>query len=343
MRRQIIVMLVVCALQGVRPVEAAELAPLFSTTKPLVMDLSADLQAFCDKPDEDDCPDVPAVIVYRDGDENRHEIETRLRIRGRWQADTADCTLPALFLVSSREATIGTVFEHQEMLTLTTHCRTSASYEQYLLKEYLAYRIYNLLTNKSLKVRLAHITYHDTSGRSETIERYGFFTEHFRSLAERFSADVWAPDDRFDEREADPIEMATLTLFEYMIGNTDWSVVAGHNIVYVRGADWVTAVPFDLDFSGLVDAAYAGPPPGLGLSSVRERTYRGFCRPDNDWPAVFEHFMRLHPDVLDLVAEIPGLKRYQARRTTAYLESFFKILDSPKRRERRIVRTCRNP
>ena len=64
---------------------------------------------------------------------------------------------PPLFVSFGDETARGTLFEGQTMLPLTTHCRDSSSYEQYVLKEYLAYRIYNLLTDKSLRVRLARV------------------------------------------------------------------------------------------------------------------------------------------------------------------------------------------
>lgn len=329
-----------CAMRVAGGMEPAE---LFSTHEPLTMDITADMRGFCRNPDEEDCPDLPAVIAYREDDEREHRIEVRLRIRGRWAEHTADCTLPSLFLVFDPAASAGTVFAGQAELPLTTHCRAAANYEQYVLTEYVAHRIYNLLAEKSLQVRLARLTYHDASGRSEPVRRYGFFSEHFQSLADRFAAEVWSPEGGFDYESADTSEQAVLSLFQYMIGNTDWSLIAGHNIMYLRGSDWVTPVPFDLDYSGLVNARYAGPPEGLGLVSVRQRLYRGICRPDTDWPGIFEHFMRRRPDILQLISDTPGFDRAYLRRAMRYLESFFEIIESPAKRERSIVSVCRRP
>ena len=137
-----------------------------------------------------------------------------------------------------------------------------------MLKEHLAYQIYNALTDKSLRARLARMTYHDTSGRTESLTRYAFFVEHFDSLAKRHDAVVWKPE-RFDVLDADPVEMATLDVFEYMIGNTDWSAVFNHNVVLIRdAAGRATAVPYDFDFSGLVDAEYASVAPELPIRHV---------------------------------------------------------------------------
>ena len=206
--------------------------------------------------------------------------------------------IPPLFVSFGDETARGTLFEGQTMLPLTTHCRESSSYEQYVLKEYLAYRIYNLLTDKSLRVRLARVSYRDTS-RDRVVERYAFFTEHFQSLAARQNAEVYEPE-TFDRLAADPLELGTLDLFEFLIGNTDWSASKAHNIVHIRARDGlVTAVPYDFDFSGLVDADYAGPPPTLPIRTVTQRLFRGFCRPDFDWHAVYGTFRIRHRAITD--------------------------------------------
>jgi hypothetical protein len=126
-----------------------------------------------------------------------------------------------------------------------------------------------------------------------------------------------------------------------MIGNTDWSVVHGHNVMHVRSADGaVTAVPYDFDFSGLVDAEYAGPPPQLPIRSVKQRLFRGFCQPSTDWVALFDYFRSRRAAVAQLVEEIPDLHRAHRDRALAYLESFFAVLDSPERRRDSIVAAC---
>jgi hypothetical protein len=228
------------------------------------------------------------------------------------------------------------------MLPLTTHCRDgSDSYEQYLLKEYFAYRIYGLLTAKSLRVRLARVTYRDAADPAHVTQRYGFFTEHFDSLAARQGAEVWRPA-ALDLQTVDPQELATMTLFQYLIGNTDWSAVYGHNVVAIRDrAGAVSVAPYDFDFSGLVDAGYAGPPPGLPIRNVQQRLFRGFCTPAPDWAAVFAAFDAERDAIARLAAEIPGLQRAHRDRALAYVETFFAVLDSPERRAARIVEACR--
>jgi ATP:ADP antiporter, AAA family len=318
----------------------AETPALFSDHEPLAIELRMDSRELCRGTRRRTCSDVPATLVYTRADGGEQTIETSIRARGKWRNETGHCSVPPLF-VSFRGDTDGTPFEGQSMLPLTTHCRAKpADYEQYVLKEYLAYRIYNVLADKSLRVRLARIRYRDAR-RGRSVERYAFFTEHFESLAARHGAELRQAE-QFDSAEADPRELATFELFQYLIGNTDWSIVAGHNVTYLRSADGiVTAIPYDFDFAGVVDAAYAGPPPQLPIRTVTERLFRGFCRPDTDWPRLFAAFREQRGTIGALVEQIRGLEPAQRDDVREFLDAFFDILDSKEQRQERVVEACR--
>lgn len=314
-------------------------ARLFEERAPLEIELVLDMKAFCRDPRRRGCSDTPAtLIVPAEGGMKR--LDVHVRSRGRWRTETGNCALPALFVVFGPD-TGGTAFEGQHSLALTTHCRKRHGYQQYVLKEYLAYRLYNALTDKSLRVRLARITYTDHAGRRKPIERYAFFTEHFESLAARYEARV-SETERFDAAGMDPHEAATLELFQFMIGNTDWSMIFGHNVVHLRDERGrASAVPYDFDFSGLVDAEYAGPPPQLPIRRVTQRLFRGLCRNGFDWPTLFRQFEGARHRLEDLARELPPLDDRYADDALRYLESFFEILASPRRRNDEIVAACR--
>jgi hypothetical protein len=250
--------------------------------------------------------------------------------------------VPPLSVMFSAGAIDDTLFAGQTMLPMTTHCREKpAEYEQYVLKEHLAYGIYNELTDKSLRTRLARVTYRDTGRKNRTVERYAFFTEHFDSLAARHGAEFWATEN-FDPRAADPNDVATLELFEFMIGNTDWSTVKAHNVAHIRTpAGAVTPVAYDFDFSGIVNAPYATPPPQLRIRTVTQRVYRGFCHQDLDWTQLFAKFQDRR-DAIERVVEdeIEALEEPHRKAALAYLEEFFAILASPERRQEDIVDAC---
>ena len=138
--------------------------------------------------------------------------------------------------------------------------------------------------------------------------------------------------------------MSRLRLFQYLIGNTDWSVIYGHNTMYIRDPEGLaTAVPFDFDFSGLVNAEYAGPPPQLPIRNVRQRLYRGFCRPDLNWEALFERFEDRENAVFELIEGIPDLQPSHRKSAGNYVTRFFRDLESPERRQKRIIEGCRAP
>jgi AAA family ATP:ADP antiporter len=313
---------------------------LFEEEQPLAAEITLDFKALCRDPQRATCADLPATLAYHDALGHEQRVAVALRTRGRYRTDTVQCDLPALFVFFTSD-TRGTPFDGESMLPLTTHCERAAEYEQYVLKEYLAYRIYNLLTSKSLRVRLVRVTYRDANGRVEPFARYAFFTEHFASFARRQHVTVHTARP-FDPLTADPLEIATLDLFEYAIGNTDWSVVYGHNVLLVEGeAGLVTPVPFDFDFSGLVNAEYASVSPQLAITSVRERVFRGVCRAETDWDAAFAHFASRRDDVLALATQIEGLEPKPQADVSDYLEGAFETFASAQRRDRRIVGACR--
>jgi hypothetical protein len=249
--------------------------------------------------------------------------------------------VPPLSIYFDAATAVGTLFEGQTMLPLTTHCRARPSdYEQYVFKEYLAYRIYNALTDRSLRVRLATVTYHDTQRSERIVERHGFFTEHFERYAARQGMMLVEPEE-FDIAQADAHELARMTLFEYLIGNTDWSARAGHNVVHFRdAAGAVSAVAYDFDFSGLVDALYAGPPPQLPIRSVTQRLYRGYCHPGLDWDALFAEFQGRRSMIQGLIEEEPHLEDGHRGDMREFVGDFFAIIDSPEERKDKIIDAC---
>jgi hypothetical protein len=216
------------------------------------------------------------------------------------------------------------------------------TWEQYLLKEYLAHRLYNEITDVSLNARLVRMTYPNPDKPNRSIVNYAFFTEHFKSVAKRNGAEL-LPRKNFDHEKLDTHTADLVALFEYMIGNTDWSIVRERNIVLLQDSnDLLQPLPFDFDMSGLVNAHYAGPAPGLSIDQVTERQYLGFCHPDTDWDALFEFFLDRQETLLSMVAEIPGLKKQSTKVANRFLERFFSTLQSSKSREKKIVSQCQS-
>src|SRR5690606_977364 len=211
--------------------------PLFANHEPIAIVIEADLRSLCRGAGRE-CENVPATLIFTEEDGAERRVSGSIRARGKWRAEAANCSVPPLFVTILDTAAYAAVLgAHPPVLPLTTHCREKPSaYEQYVLREYLAYRLYNALTDKSLRVRLARVTYRDSRRRGRAVERYALFVEHFDALAARLGGAV-VPPAEVRPTDFDPQSLAMFELFEYMIGNTDWSVVAGHNVVHIREPD----------------------------------------------------------------------------------------------------------
>lgn len=319
--------------------EGDAIPELFADHAPLAFELALDRRALCRPRPTRPCTPTSALLIYRTAAGEAQRLEVRVRTRGGWRDE--HCDVPPLFVELAAPPSEGP-FSGQTLLPITTHCRTSSSrYEQYVLKEYLAYSLYELFTDKSLRVRLARVTYRDLGKRGRAAERFAFIVEPFDHLAARHHAtleDIGA----LRLSETDAFELATLELFQYLLGNTDWSIVAGHNIVRMRDARGaMSAVPYDFDFAGLVGAAYAMPPPNLRLRNVRERLFRGFCRRELDWERLFVRFIEQRSAMLGLIENVPGLEHAQRNDVREYVLDFFDVVASPEKRRREIVDACR--
>lgn len=324
------------------PPEAVEEAPLFASQEVLEFTLVADFELLEDDRG-DETPERPAVLLWSDSaGEDTVEIPLQVRTRGGFRLRPGTCSFPNLRLDFDRTpAAVGTPFAGQNAVKLVAHCRDTDVYEQNMLVEYAAYRLYNLLSDVSFRVRLARITYRDHNGRTKPLTRHAFLIENVNQLAARFggiSLEVRGADPLL----LDPAASTRVELFQYMIGNTDFSVVNFHNAELIRMPDGsYHPVPYDFDFSGLVDAPYAAPSAIFDTRSVRERIYRGFCRPGLDMDALFTEFLARRRAFERVFRDLPQLDRRHADRAVGYLEEFFDILDSPSARRSRIERRCR--
>ena len=237
-------------------------------------------------------------------------------------------------------------------LTLLVGCVASPDKRvlQYNLLEFLAFRIYNLITPYSFRVRALDATYQDDKSRSFKVNRFSFLIEDVDDMADRLDLEEVSLSS-LDPDELHPKETANYSLFQYLIGNLDWSATAGpgsgeccHNGKLIGKSDTdrpVFTIPYDFDSSGLVDAHYAAPPPQLRIRSLRQRIYRGFCDHNDEIPAALERFREQRDAILALIDDQPmmsGRSRGDARR---FVESFYKDLGNPDAVKEKITDKCR--
>ena len=127
-----------------------------------------------------------------------------------------------------------------------------------------------------------------------------------------------------------------INVFQFVIGNTDYSLIKGpeadeccHNAVLysVKNEPPFYSIPYDLDFSGLVDAPYAGTNPAFRLSSVRERLYRGICSNNDQLAATIQQFRDKKSDIYAIIDEMTMLSRNSRSSAIRFLNQFFDRID----------------
>jgi hypothetical protein len=327
-------------------------APLFTSDTVLKLTIPLDFKSLCRPRETEDCEFAPTTLIYGDETSGKRSVPVEVKVRGGWRSLARNCSTPLLWLRFREEEVLGTPFEGQWLLPLTTHCGKGVSvesitrgtkrsdFEQYLLREFLAYRVYNVLTDLSLRTRLVRISYPDPDRPTRSRLHYAFLTEHFDTTAAR-TGNQRPERGGFEADRLDAQAAARLALFQFMIGNTDWSIARERNTMLLQsGEGRQFPVPYDFDMSGLVDADYAGPAPGLPIDDVRDRYFLGYCQPGTDWDALFAEFAEKSSAILDLGDRLPGLTRASQRWVHRFLEEFFAILGSPEQRRQEITEAC---
>jgi hypothetical protein len=328
-----IVALVLVALPGVGWAQA----PLFASDSVLPLRIDGDFKGvFKDRGEER--KEHPARLRFSNGTDTA-SVKIELRTRGIFRLK--NCAFPPLRIDLPTGKVANTVFAGQDKLKLVTHCRGDRIYERNLLKEYALYRVFNAVTDTSFRARLAHVTYIDTT-RADTVVRYGILIESDDALGQRLGAAV-VDQHRVHDAVTDPAYMTLVALYQYLIGNTDWSVWGQHNIQVF--SDTAThklfAIPYDYDFSGAVGAPYASPPEQLPIKTVRERYYRGYCQPDSILAGAVARFRASKDSIYAAVRAVSALDERDRRSMLSYFDDFFRTIESSTLIKREFVQRCR--
>jgi hypothetical protein len=299
--------------------------PLFASNDPIHIVIQAPLSTITRNRETHD------TIAGTLTDPSGQSLPISLAIRGITRRTSETCDFPPLRVDFTAPPPPTSLFAGQKKLKLVTHCRNAASFQQYVLLEYAAYRMYNLLTPMSFRVRLANIDYRDASGRP-IISRMGYFLEDLSDVARRNGLKVVHAGERIPVSDLSPADAGRYALFEHLLANHDWSMRAGpvgkeccHNaeLVGLAAPGATIPIPYDFDFSGYVNAPYATPPAELDISDVRQRVFRGYCIHNASIAAAARQMRALHPQIIGVLGQVPGLEPATQQRATAYLERFF--------------------
>lgn len=311
---------------------------VFASDSPLEMTVRTDIRALLrDRGEDRKDHDGIAHLPRSDGGMDSAAIG--LRTRGFFRRRPTVCPFPPLRLSVGRRAGQDTPFEGERRIKLVTHCRNTDQYEQYVLQEYLIYRAYALLTDFSLRARLARITYEDAASREKPVTRYGILIEHEDRLAARQRMRV-LEDTGTHIARLDPAQTVFMAVFQYFIGNTDWSIRALHNIVLLTdSANRVFPVPYDFDWAGVIATRYAVPDTSLPIRSVKERLYSGYCGSLEDFEPVFARF-RQHRSAIEALYDLEPLEQDERDKARRYYAEFYRLIDDPARVRREMLKLC---
>lgn len=290
----------------------------------LQLELEYDMEEMYDKVKTNE--EYPAVFRFKDKSGQWVELMSELRARGRFRRRT--CDFPPLRIDFSKKDLRARGLLDFDDLKLVTHCMEGKAGREAVLREYLAYKMYNRLSEKSLRAQLVEVTYKDTESR-RSITSYGILLEDVDELAARLGSKEC--DECFGMAAADfqQDNLRTHAMFQYMIGNADWSIPQMRNIKIMKPIDgtasWVT--PYDFDFSGVVMAEYAIPNSSKGQQAVGDRVYLGSERSNRELQATVEHFQSKRQELLSLIENFELLNKRSRREVKAYIQGFYESLE----------------
>jgi hypothetical protein len=292
----------------------------------------------------------PAKIEYTDELGNTMTLDMTAQRRGLTRQRV--CDFPPIKLRFEKEKVKGTTFRGQKSVKMVTHCKRPSRYEQYYILEMLAYRMYNLITDYSFRVRPLNVNYVDSKTGKTDESRFAFLIEDDSDVAKRNGLKkLEIPKIRPSQLE--PKVTSEFSLFQYMIANVDWAALSGpdpkeccHNVKPIAPRpltpqDKIYPIPYDFDSSGMVDTHYAAPAQGLPIRSVTQRLFRGYCRQNSTLEDARKHFLTQEAAIMALISDENRLNKNTKKKTTKYIGRFFKTIKDPDDFERLIVKKCR--
>ncbi|HET6768815.1 MAG TPA: hypothetical protein VFH08_15490 [Chitinophagaceae bacterium] len=276
------------------------------------------------------------TMTLKDGTTFTEKMEATAR--GNFRRET--CYMPGLKLNFRKDST-SSLYKFKEV-KLVNGCSPGSDAGQLVIKEFLVYKIYNLLTDMSLRVRLLNLSFKDVSGKRKPYTQFGFLIEDVDDMAKRNKM-VEVEGTPYNTEQTNRDQMTLVTLFEYLIGNTDWSVPAYHNIKLIGPKDDRNVRPYvvayDFDICGFVDPPYATIDEQLQdkISTVTERLNRGFPRTMEELKIAVKLFNERKEKIIGVIKDNEFLNAKEKSRVVSYVEDFYKTINNDRELNRIFV------
>jgi len=314
---------------------------LFSNENPLELVIEMDIKRIIE--DKSEHPEYSeALLIDRTDKEKNQFFNIKIKPRGRTRRVSSICEFPPLKLNFKKKSTIHSEFEGQDKIKLFSHCQESEQYQNYAMMEYLIYKTYNILTNHSYRVRLINITYRDTEKNFADIERKGYLMEDDELMAKRLNGHIsdktiW----NSDSCEQKTVDI--LSMFQFMIGNTDWWIHTRHNIDLVSLFDeTLIPIPFDFDYAGIINTPYAIPSSELPINRVKDRFFKGPCKSTDIqyYQYVIDIFNEKQPEIQAQYRNAEYLSNWNKRSFQRYIDDFYEIINNRVEFEMALEESC---
>jgi hypothetical protein len=345
-----VVLVLLLSISSVTAAEKKDSAPkpakLFTTSESISVTISAPWRDLERK--EEYQGTYPAKIEFTDELGNATTLKMTVERRGRTRQ--AVCRFPPIKLRFDKKEVKGTSFRGQKSVKMVTHCQTSSRFEQFYVLEMLIYRMYNIITDFSFRVRPLSVTYVDSGNGNEQDPKFAFLIEDDSDVAKRNSQKKLKIA-KTTRAQLDSQESINFALFQYMIANLDWSAISGpdknkccHNAKLIGQDpknDPIYPVPYDFDAAGLINAPYATPPENLPVRNVTQRLYRGFCVHNVAMEEGRERFLDNEQAMLAVVRDEPLLNSSTRKKALKFLGKFFDTLKDDKDFQKNIIAKCR--
>lgn len=253
-------------------------------------------------------------------------VPVKLRLRGRYRR--MKCEFPPIKLKFRKADLADQGLNEFNELKLVTHCLEDENVSRELVcREYLVYRLFNLLSPNSFRAQLVNVTYLNTKKKPKKVKGWGILIEDADELAHRMQGErfeqMGLPDSCFNKQQEN-----LTALFQFMVGNSDWSNMMVRNVEFVKFSDTdIYPIPYDFDFSGVVAAPYARPNFDVGQTNIRHRVFQGKAAHFEEIEPTIQHFLDNKDAVLSEVMDFDLLSRESRKDIRDYLVMFYDTIE----------------
>jgi len=296
---------------------------LFEKDEILNISLAFDIGKYIEEKFEENLLDAEITIYTGETD----SIFENIKVRSRGNFRRSNCSFPPIMLHMKDMETGYSDLDDLGKVKLVSHCKDENIYDTYLFREYLIYKIYNVITDYSFRVRLLNIDYYDINYDILYVSKRGFIIEPVNNLEDRFAHDE-IEEVKISGEAIENDLMLKLSLFQYMIANSDWYLPIMHNLKIFGDKDVMMnliAVPYDFDYTGWVNTHYAYAREELGLEDIRDRAFFGPCRNEEEYRLVLDYYLELEDNIIDTVKDFKYLKGPARNDLIRYVKSFYRL------------------